>query len=210
MKKLTGIILLGAVALSGCKADQVEVKLNSGDVAASVLGKDVRVPFEASVSQEYVNMDDNQRKEVAALVSVFEHHFPGAEVEIDAGSNGFRIDVEGELVVSSDPPSSGAPWYIDLDPVDGGGVLVTLRPAQAYDFFARDITAVNMMLRPDEFQPVKFKFKSDGGRVLFGGAYADGIPVTAAILKMSGEQVNLSFSDGIWENSPGGFIYYTE
>lgn len=207
---LTRAILLtsGLALLSACKAEKVEISLDSATVVAAAQGQSGEADFETSVGERYTTIDDEKRALIGSVQSKFEKYFAGADIEVDIGSDEYEIDLEGSLPVSATQPSTGSPWYVSCTPApDGKGVIVQLLPSGTFEGFAAELEEVNSMIGPDKYQPVEFRFTAQTGTLIFGGAIVDGVPTGLARIEMNGQTVKMLFSEGVWEQTSGTFLY---
>jgi hypothetical protein len=202
------LLIAAAILLTACKAEKVEVSLDANVIVTAVGGTDESVEFEAVVGEKFTKVDSEKRDLIASVESVITEYFPNSEVDVNIGADEYEIEVQSSLIVSKNQPTSGAPWYISsTQSADGEGILVQLIPSQSFEKFSSDIKDVNIMLGPDEFQPVEYRFTAASGTVIVGGAIVDGVPMNIARIKMTGQRVKMQFKDGIWEQAAGAFIY---
>jgi|GEM_PF-2668175 hypothetical protein len=201
-------LLAALVLLAACKAEKVEVSLDSAIILAAAEGSPGEVAFEATVGEKYATVDAEKRALIESVKSLIKKYFPDADVDVDIGSNEYEIEVEGLLAVSNTSPSSGAPWHVSATRAnDGEGIVVQLLPAASFDAFAAELQKVNFMLGPDEYQPVEFRFTAPSGTVLVGGAIVDGIPTGIGRIPMTGQTIKMLFKDGVWDQTAGAFLY---
>lgn len=202
------LLLMALVPLAACKADKVEVKLDSDVVVAAAEGTAGEASFDATVGERYATVDAEKRALIESVKSLIQKHFSGADVDVDIGSKEYEIEVEGTLVVSNIGSSASAPWYVSSTrATDGEGIVIQLLPAASFGAFKAELQDVNIMLGPDEYQPVEFRFTASSGMVVVGGAIVDGVPTTVARIPMTGQTVKMLFKDGVWEQTAGGFLY---
>jgi hypothetical protein len=202
------LLLALPLALAACKAEKVEISLDADVILAAADGKAGAIEFEATVGEKYATVDDEKRAMIGAVTSLIERYFPESEVDVDIGSDEYEIEVEGVLSVSDARPASGAPWHVSATKAtDGDGVVVRLNPTDSFQAFEAELQDVNIMLGPDEFQPVEFTFTAPSGTVIVGGAIVDGMPTGIARIAMRGQTIKMLFKDGVWEQTAGAFLY---
>jgi hypothetical protein len=202
------MLLTALVSLAACKAEKIEISLDSEVILAAADGKTSEVSFEAAVGEQYATVDAEKRALIESVKTLIEKYFSGADVDVDIGSDEYEIEVEGVLEISNISPSSGAPWHVSASPAkDGEGVVVQLLPAGSFGAFEAELQKVNFMLGPDEYQPVEFSFTAPSGTVLVGGAIVDGIPTGVVRIPMTGQTIKMLFKDGVWEQTAGTFLY---
>ncbi|MFN0115464.1 MAG: hypothetical protein ACKVPY_12380 [Paracoccaceae bacterium] len=202
------LLLTALAVLAACKAEKVEISLDSGMIVAAADGVASEVSFEATLGEQYSTVDDEKRAQIESVKSLIEKYFPGVEVNVDIGSDEYRIEVDGSLAVSKASPSSGAPWHVSATrATEGEGIVVQLLPAASFGSFKAELQEVNMILGADEYQPVEFNFTAPSGIVLVGGAIVDGFPTGIARIPMNGQTIRMLFKEGVWENTSGTFLY---
>lgn len=202
------LLITALLALAACKAEKVEISLDSAMILAAADGQAGTVSFEATVGEQYTTVDDEKRALIESVTSLIEKYFPDADVDVDIGSDEYEIEVEGNLSVSSASPTSGAPWHVSATSApDGEGVVVQLLPSAPFGSFQAELQEVNIMLGADEYQPVEFSFTAPSGMVVVGGVIVDGIPTGVARIPMNGQTIKLLFKDGVWEQTAGTFLY---
>ena len=206
ISKFRASVMIVAVLLTGCRAEKVEVRLTAEEIVAAANGQTASVGFETEVGERYTKVDSEKRAMIDAVAKLIEAKFPGADVEVDIGSDEYAIEIKGDVALSSSDPGQGAPWYISAQKV-GDAISVSLLPSDRFGSFKTDMEALNTMIGPDEYQPVEFRFTASSGRVLVGGAYIDGVPTGFAEIPMSGQTVKMLFKGGVWEETSGTFLY---
>jgi hypothetical protein len=128
------------IALEGCKAQKVEVKLTSEDLVSALSGGNLNAPFEAEVGEKYSKVDNEKRALIDGVSHLISKHFPNIEQDIDIGSTGYEIQIEGELQVASSKPAGGSPWFVHARNADDGpGILVSLEPSGTFSQFKSEL-----------------------------------------------------------------------
>ena len=202
-------LMVAAVLMAGCKADKVEVKLTAEEIIAAANGQSTSVGFETEVGERYAKVDSEKRAMIDAVAKLIEANFLGADVEVDIGPDEYVIQVKGDIALSSSDSGQGAPWYVSTQK-SGNAISVSLLPSSRFKSFKADMQAVNIMIGPDEYQPVEFRFTATSGRVLVGGTFLDGVPTGFAEIRMTGQTLKMLFKDGVWEGTSGTFLYIPE
>lgn len=204
-------IFVVALSVAACQANEVEIKISNDDIIRAAKGETVYVNFEAEIGEDYTTIDDEKRETIGQVADLLERYFPGSYVEVDIGSDEYTIELESEIKLSTTVPAKEAPWYLAVHRDDmSGGFMVSLQPTSAYDGFNGAMQEISFMLGPDEYQPVKYRISGNAGAIFFGGGYLDGRAVTAAVVPLNGERMNLSFKEGVWTSTGAGFIYIPE
>ncbi|WP_188529786.1 hypothetical protein [Sinisalibacter lacisalsi] len=209
MKKT--FVLAGLVSLLvGCQAEELEVSISSEQMISAASGESEYVEFEAEIGESMSDVDDEKRATIKAIEIVLGKYFPDADIETKISSDSYRIEIEGELALSSSIPRSGAPWFVEVMPQGGNNHLVRLMPSGTFSAFKSEMADINFMITPDEFQGVDFSIRGSIGTVTFGGAYLNGEPRAFSVLELDGERHRVSFKEGIWTKTGAGFLFSSE
>jgi hypothetical protein len=210
MKKVVKVIaLLGPIFLAGCQAEDIEIEMNASDLLAAFSGTDQSLEFEATVGEKYTKVDDEKRTTIKQISQGLTEFFPDADIEIDISNDGYEIEIEGSIAVSRTAPATGAPYFVKV--AEGPlpeSILVTLEPSQTFASFKAELSDINVMLSPDEFQGAEFKVDGAGEKILVFGAYVEGRPTTVAAHELGSQDVRLEVSDGIWKKTAAGFLLF--
>ena len=206
MKKL--LLVLCAVVVSACQPE-TEIKISTADIIdVATSDKPEMLQFEASIVDKFTTMDDDKKNEVKAISAVIEKYFTDAEVDINIGSKGFEIEVEGELELTSVDDSNLNPWYLSVQKQSESSYFVTQRKSVTWDAFANELKEISFMARPKNYLPARIKLKNDGGSVTVGGAILDGTMLSGySNTTLNGDRVNLTFEGDHWKSAPLGFLY---
>lgn len=201
------LILLLALTLAACTAEEAEVTLTAAQIAQAAQGEPVDVPFEAQLGEDGVTFDADKRQTVEGLARAMEVHFPGAAVDLRMGPDDWRITVEGMVTLATATPEGGAPWFLQVSALGLDGALrVQLATTSGFAAFDSALRDLNAMMGPDEFQPLSFRLTGPGARVLAAGTWVDGRPVTAELIPLTDRPLRLTFQDGIWQDTGAGFV----
>jgi len=206
MKKL--LLVLCAVVVSACQPE-TEIKISTADIIdVATSNKPEMLQFEASIVDKFTTMDDDKKNEVKAIAAVIEKYFTDAEIDINIGSKGFEIEVEGELELTSVDDSNLTPWYLSVQKQSEGSYFVTQRKSVTWDAFANELKEISFMASPKNYLPARIKLKNDGGSITVGGAILDGTMLSGySNTALNGDRVNLTFEGDHWKSAPLGFLY---
>lgn len=207
MKKIA-LLFGGFFLLAACKPD-VEVELST-DAVMQVAKSQVSqmIDFEATIEERYTTVDDEKKAQVSAIARAIESYFHDVDVEVSYVSDGFEIEVEGELELVSQGSSQINPWYFSVNIVDEGQYYVSLQKSVTWGSFAEELKDVSFMAAPDDFLPIKIKLKNNGGKLIVGGAILDGELLPGyRVVNLDGSRVNLTFDGDHWENAPASFLF---
>jgi len=206
MKK--AIALLSAVVVAACQPE-VEVKISTSDIMDVANSNTTEMlQFEASIVDKFTTMDDDKKNEVKAIAAVIEKYFTDSEVDINIGSKGFEIEVEGELELTAGDDSNMNPWYFSVQKQSEGSYLVAQEKSVTWDAFSNDLKEISFMAAPKNYLPARIKLKNDGGSLTVGGAILEGTMLSGySMTELNGDRVNLTFEGDHWKSAPLGFLY---
>jgi len=206
MRKL--LVLLCSVAVSACQPE-AEIKISTADIVdvANSNGSEM-LQFEASIVDKFTTMDDDKKNEVKAIAAVIEQYFTDAEVDINIGSKGFEIEVEGELELTAGDDSNLNPWYFSVQKTSEDSYFVTQSKSVTWDAFSNELKEISFMAAPKNYLPARIKLKNDGGSLTVGGAILDGTMLSGySKTVLNGDRINLTFEGDHWKSAPLGFLY---
>jgi hypothetical protein len=195
------------MVLAACQAEDIEIEMSADALLDAFNGKTVTLEFEATVGEQYTQVDDDKRLMIENIKKEITSFLPDADIELDIGSNEYEIEIEGRIVAATEAPSSGAPYFVKVSegPLDNS-VLVTLEPSGTFPEFAAALRNINLMVSPDEFQGAEFKLKGDGQKVLVFGSYIDGEPITVQNIELSDQWRRVDMKENIWTKTPPGIL----
>lgn len=202
--------LLVLVLLAAC-TPEIEVTMPASAIVQSISDTPQTVEFEARIEEKYTAIDDKQRTEIEAIAAVLENAFPDADVDLSFGGQGYKIDVEGTLVIDTKQPASGAPWYFHASQRQDGKILVELAQGTSWRHFADALGAINIFARAGDFVPMEIKLRRAKGKLIVGGAYVDGRPTGGySETILTGKKVTIAFAQGLgndyWKDAPASFL----
>ncbi|MBM3455975.1 MAG: hypothetical protein FJX80_12655 [Bacteroidetes bacterium] len=201
----TPIFFASLFVLVGCKADIVEVNITAQDLKTALEGTNVAVPFKATFSQ-LGEMNDETRAQLNAIKDITISNMNIDEFNIDSDDQKILISIEGNLPISksaetADPyvilvgKSEILPDFISVQIVNG----------QKFNSLKAAISGISMMASPQENQPIKFKVKAPGSRIIAPAAEIDGITKLLHDVNVKNKLI-MSFKDGPYEKTGGGFF----
>jgi hypothetical protein len=214
-------ILIGvgtcSLALAGCSAESVEIKVSDMDINNAIAGKSETVPFQATFSVPGT-LDDGQRVKLAALRAIVKKYVDVATFDTERGDFGTNITVEGSIpILAGDTANtaSGA-WLIRVDKVIDPSLSLafpySVQLATGRDFGKLDAeaTGVDFMFSPDAVEPVKFRLRTEGNvplKILAGGFEQEGEGKMISVTSIAhGESASLVFKNGAYSLVSGGFL----
>src|SRR5690606_15577640 len=102
--------------LAGCKADIVEVRLDSSDLADAIEGGSPTARFIANFST-FGELDEEQRNQIDSMEDILESNLSIDDFQITAADHKTSVTVEGELPIILGPPgSSGDAFAVYVSP----------------------------------------------------------------------------------------------
>ncbi|MCF4098067.1 hypothetical protein [Maritalea mediterranea] len=206
MKRFLFLSLFAAFVLAGCKADNVQIELQTSDIVDVAQGGATMVEFEAEFSN-FGELDDEQRAQVSALESILENYLTLNDFELAHTETGFKVTIEGEITMTSDLNVDDA-YFIGVAQSDivRDATLVQLKTGSDFDRMQREMKAVNFMLAPDAFHPTRFRLRGEAPMdILAPAVQIDG----HHYLMWQGtarDRLSLVFSGGAFEEVGAGFF----
>ena len=211
--------LTTALLLLGCKADLVEIGVNTKDLKKAVAGDQVAVEFEAEFSL-FAEYNDETKGQIKSLEEVVQNYISLDEFDVAVGDYGLTVTIEGEipLLYAPDgkmPKDIKSPWALVISDNQDGGSLsgypykLTVSTTSRFSAFEGELGNVNFMLSPDEFQPIKFRLKTSGDdqlRIFTGGVEVGGESRVVYESEVS-KKVTLTMKGGVYERA-SQIIYF--
>ena len=200
--------------LIGCKADQIETSISSKNLRKAIAGNQVSVEFEAELSLIADTKDEETKAQLKSIETIIEKYFSIDEFDITKGDFGSKIKIEGGLPLvystgSKTLTSVKSPWVMKISDNRDGGILagfshkLTFSTASQFDAFSGELKKINIMLGPDERQPMKFKLKTTGNDVLnifTGGVEVGGEHVVLYEATVE-KRVSLTMKGGVYDSA---------
>jgi hypothetical protein len=207
-------LTITSMMLIGCKADQIETSINSKDLRKAIAGNQVSVEFEAELSLMGDTKDAETKAQLKSIGKIIEKYLSIEEFDITKGDFGFKIKIEGELPLvyssgSKELTSVKSPWVMKVSDNRDGGILsgfshkLTFSTASQFDAFSGELQKINLMLSPDERQPMKFKLKTTGNDVLkiFTGGVEVGGEHLVLYEATVEKRVSLTMKGGVYDSA---------
>ena len=203
-----------SMMLIGCKAELIETSIKSKDLRKAIAGNPVSVEFEAELSLMADTEDEETKAQLKSIEKIVEKYLSIEEFDITKGDFGFNIKIEGELPLvystgSKAITSVESPWVMKVSDNRDAGILsgfshkLTFSTTSQFDAFSGELQNINLMLSPDERQPMKFKLKTTGNDVLHiftGGAEVGG--ETRVLYEARVEKrISLTMQGGVYDSA---------
>ena len=85
------LLLTAALVIAACKAEKVEISLDSETVLAAAEGRTGEIGFEATLGEKYATVDDEKRALIASVTKLIQQNFPGAEALLHKSPEGIHV-----------------------------------------------------------------------------------------------------------------------
>ena len=209
------LALLALLALTGCKADMLEVRVTASDLADVVAGKTVEVPFEASF-RSFGDLDAKEREDLKHLQEIAERYLAIEGFQVDNDGTSTTVEIEGTLPLVSGDSDTNYVYALVVDKVDEPELAsfpyrLGLAAGDRFSAMEDEMQGVNYMSAPDEVNPVQFRLKADGGsdlKVLAGGFSVGGENFGVQIVSIpQGESASLTFKGGAYDDVGGTLLF---
>ena len=205
---LKRILISSIFALIACKPD-VDVKMSTADILeVASTSQSTMIKFDARIENKYVEIDNKKRAEIEAIVDVIKAYFHKAEVDVYYGGSGYKIEIEGELEMTKNPPNSKNPWYFQVLSTDNQLHEIRQKKTSTWESFAAELNKITYYSKPDDFLPINIKLKNNGGEIVVGGAVLNGERLSGfEKIFLNGNTIGLSFDGDHWEKAPAAFLF---
>jgi sulfate adenylyltransferase subunit 1 (EFTu-like GTPase family) len=222
MKRLV-VGLAVAVALAGCKAEMVEVRLSAEDINSALAGEAVTVPFAANFNV-LGELDAEQRAQMDQLQAIAERYLSVDDFQMTRGQYGSaELELEGELpliTAANREDTADSAFAIFVEEVTDEPLLsafpysVRLGTTGTFAAMEGNMQDVNIMLAADAVQPVQFRLRADAGadlQVLAGGFQLSGESFGVRTVPIAnGDSATITFKGGAYDAASGSFLIRLE
>ena len=170
------VILLAVIAtlLVGCKADELELRIDLTQLRSAAAGNDVVVPFKA-VFTDSRPLNTRQSAQVDDVWSALKEYVKIKDFERENVDGGLRVTVKGELPVRTTRSADDA-WFVSFteSTAFGGFHRVTLESGERFDALQQKLASVNFALDLAEFHPTTIEITGRASRLLAPAATVEG------------------------------------
>ena len=208
------VFTISCFALLGCQAEEIETAIKSKHLRQSIGGKDVTVPFEATLSLLADSKDPETKGQLKSIGKIVEKYIDTEEFEVTTGDFGLKINIEGNIPLVYSPNgkqvrSATSPWALVVSNNSDGGALssyphkITFAATSKFDAFSGELNNINFMLSPNKHQPLKLKIKNSGKdklRIFTGGVEVGGEHRVLYEAKVK-KRVSLTMKGGVYDNA---------
>ena len=209
------LILCISILLFGCKAEEIELRLSTKQIAQAIKNNPQEVRFQAEFSL-VTTYNEEIKRTIKSVQKISRKYIMIEEFDVTQGDFGLKIEVEGLIpLIGPKSSKSTSPWILKIQQNDKEGVLgnfshkLIFGPSSALDSYLAEIRAVNLMLSPARYQPVKFKIRNKSNKtfkILTGGVEVDG--ESKALLETNvGDRIRLSMNGGVYDKT-SAIIYF--
>lgn len=205
------IILLAAIAMlmMGCKADELELRIDLTQLRSAAAGNEVATPFKA-VFTDSRPLNTRQSAQVDDVWSALKEYVKITDFQRENVDGGLRVTVEGEVPVRTTRSADDA-WFVSFtESTDFGGFhRVTLESGERFDALQETLASVNFALDLAEFHPTTIEITGRSSRLLAPAAVVEG----ESHLVYGGaldNQLRIRQSGGAFEHTGPGFFVRME
>jgi hypothetical protein len=162
------ILLLTAltIALVGCKADEVELSVNSTQLRSALAGNEVVTGFRAVFSHDRA-LNTRQSAQVDDVWSVLDEYMDISDFSRENVDGGLRVTIEGEIPVRTTRSARDA-YYLSLTEsrTFNGLHRVNLRTGERFEAMREALAAVNFELDMPAVHPTVTTVTGRSSRIL--------------------------------------------
>ncbi|MCR6672210.1 hypothetical protein [Devosia ginsengisoli] len=209
------IVLAAVLLLAGCKAKEVELRVDTQDLQDALAGDDVTARFIARF-ESFGTLDEEKRAQLDSVQAIVEDAFELEDYNMVADSSQVTITVEGELPIYVGEPGGHDDafalyiWPIDNELLPGFSHALQLNVGKGFDPLQAAMQKVSYMLAIDAVQPVMYRLRANSGApipILAGGAQLDGTGFAVRAFSIEdGDRINLTFKGGAYDAVFGGML----
>lgn len=154
------------IILVGCKANDVELRIDLTQLRSAAAGNDVVVPFRAVFTNPRP-LNTRQSAQVDDVWSVLGEYLRITDFERENIDGGLRVTVEGEIPVRTTRSANEA-WFVSFTESTalGGFHRVALESGERLDALQQQLASVNFALDLAEFHPTTIQITGRSPRVL--------------------------------------------
>ena len=205
------IILLAAIAtlLVGCKADELELRIDLTQLRSAAAGNDVAAPFKA-VFTDSRPLNTRQSAQVDDVWSALKEYVRITDFERENVDGGLRVTIEGEVPVRTTRNANDA-WFVSFTESSafGGFHRVALESSDRFDELQQRLASINFALELAEFHPTTIEITGRTPRILAPAATVEG----ESHLLYDGaldNRLRIRQSGGAFEHTGPGFLVRME
>ena len=203
------VLFFACVWLIGCKAELIETKIKTTDLKKAISKGFKVVPFETKIT--VMGDSKDTRQQIEDFQKIIEQYIEIDDIEVTKSMMGMDLVIEGfiPLVFGENLPAGRKdPWGLFIVATSRKGLWehypyqLALAPTQHFGGFKNRFSELNILLTPDRYQPLSFKFRNNDKsklRIFSGGAEVGGEHF--AIFEGSvGKKVSLTMKGGVYDH----------
>ena len=159
--------------LMGCKAEIIETKIKTEKLKIAISQKFTTIPFKAKIT--LMGDEKDTRQQMETFQNILEKYIEVEDLEISKSMMGMDLVIEGNIpLVFGDklPKGRQDPWALFVKKNERKVLatqfpfVLTLRPTRSFGGFKNEFSEKNILLVPDPYQPIVFKFRNNDGSIL--------------------------------------------
>lgn len=168
MLKPLGLLIMASVILSGCKAEKVDLMLSDREIRKAIDGEATTAKFSADFKL-LSKLDDRTKSQMDSVEKIVEQTMDIEDFEVSRGKYNVRIQLEGRIPVifaqNDEPVQSESPWAVvvrnaNFDWLPKHNFKVRIEPTNSFQTLKSRLATVNFMLVPDQFHPLRVRFRN--------------------------------------------------
>jgi len=163
-----------ALALAGCRADEVEVNINTTELRSALAGNDVTVAFHAVFAHERP-LNTRESAQVDDVWSALGDFVEMSDFSRETIDGRLRVTIDGEIPVRTSRTARDA-YYLSVTESQAFSGLhrVNLRTGERFEALRQALASVNFELDLAAVHPTRTTLTGRAPRVLAPAAGADG------------------------------------
>ncbi|MBH67744.1 MAG: hypothetical protein CMM58_05265 [Rhodospirillaceae bacterium] len=178
------ILVFLCLSFVGCKAELIETKIKTTALKKAMSEGVADVPFKTKIT--IMGDEKDTRQQIEAFQQIIENYLDIEDIEISKSMMGMDLIIEGSIPLVAGnklPEKRQDPWGLFIRKNQRKVLANTypfelaLRPTQHFGGFKNQFSEVNILLAPDPYQPILFKFRNNDGskfRIFSGGVEVAG------------------------------------
>lgn len=175
-KRARRITALAAMAmlLVGCKADELEVRIDLTQLRSAAAGNEVVAPFTVVFTHPRP-LNTRQSAQVDDVWSALKEYVRITDFERENVDGGLRVSVDGEVPVRTTRTANDALFVSFTESTAFGGFhRVTLETGERFDALQETLASINFALDLAEFHPTAMEITGRSSRLLAPAATVEG------------------------------------
>ncbi|MEX0373308.1 hypothetical protein [Spiribacter roseus] len=202
------ILMLSAVAiaLAGCRADEVELTVNSTQLRSALAGNEVVAEFQAVFTHDRP-LNTRQSAQVDDVWSVLDEYMDISDFSRENVDGGLKVTIEGEIPVRTSRTARDA-YYLSLTEsrTFNGLHRVTLQAGEQFEAMREALAAVNFELDMAQYHPTVMTVTGRSSRLIAPSAAVADEAHLVYEDRLDGSVSFRQAGEGFDQTGPGFFI----